>query len=83
MQGNRGIEAKALVLLCLSINQINLCFYSKFIIWAVIYQPVQSAHENTCSLFRKQEGRQGLNDVNLAFAQQDLQQWAGEQPSFG
>lgn len=74
MQGNRGIEAKALVLLCLSINKINIRFYSKFIIWAVIYQPVQRAHENACSLLRKQEGRQGLYYVDLAFAQPDLQQ---------
>lgn len=55
-------------------KKINLCFYSKFIIRAVIHQPVQSARENACSLSRKQESRQGLNAVNLPFDQLDLLQ---------
>lgn len=62
---------------CLSMTKINLRFNSKFIIRAVIHQPVQSARENACSLSGKQESKQGLNAVNLAFAQLDLLRWAG------
>lgn len=62
-----------LVLFYLDVNMINLCVYSRFIIWAVIHQPVQSARENACSLSRKEESRQGLNALNLAFAQLHLQ----------
>lgn len=72
--GELKLKLLNLVLFCLSMKKINLCFYSKFIIQAVIHQPVQSARENACSLSRKQESRQGLNAVNLPFDQLDLLQ---------